>query len=114
MNADSAPSQEGGVDNWRTCSLETNSASLYKYTIASTYAADDAKWAADLFGCKRFTLSYTCEPEDHVGKTTCSTMDLHFIYNENTEEGPTDIKTWDDYQVIRPCQVDLRAIHATF
>lgn len=46
-----------GVDNYHDCSVEKNAASLYKYTIASTYAEDDKEWAADLFGCAAETLS---------------------------------------------------------
>lgn len=44
-------------------------------------------------------LSYTCEPGKYVGKTSCAYLDLHFIYNKNTEEGDTSIQEWDDYQV---------------
>ena len=46
-----------GVDNYHDCSVETNAASLYKYTIASTYAEDDKEWAAEVLGCVAESLS---------------------------------------------------------
>ena len=72
----------------------------YKYTIASTYAAKDAVWADDMFSCSYYNYShYNCEAWNHVGKTTCSTQDLHFVYNPNTPSGDMDVSEWDEYMI---------------
>ena len=74
---------------------------LYKYTLASSLAERDGKWADEMFGCEYKTVTDThgCA---QLGKTSCFpeslAFGLHFVDNEATEAGPRGVADWDGYQ----------------
>ena len=62
----------GGVESHysvENCDMLSDVPSIYKYTIASSYASEDAVWAESLFDCRYDNItSYGCESWTHVGK----------------------------------------------
>ena len=80
---------------------ESDEVTIYKYTITSSQAPEDGKWADRVFGCsfRNVTDTSGCSK---LGKTSCfpTTLayGLHFVENEVSYSGPKNIAYWDAYQ----------------
>ena len=77
---------------------EVEKLEISKYTITSSSAPEDGKWADSLMGCafRNVTDTHGCS---ELGKTSCVgsslAFGLHFVSNEQTPTGPLTVKDWD-------------------
>jgi len=82
--------------------MQKDDIQIYKYTIASSKAAEDGKWADETFACSFRNVTDTHGCAD-LGKTSClpHTMayNLHFVTNHITAAGEKDVAYWDDFMV---------------
>ena len=80
--------------------IDTDDVMIYKYTIATSTAADDGKWADELLGCTFMNVTDTHGCVE-LGKTSCLSpaldFGLHFVSNERTHAGPMKVSDWDNY-----------------
>lgn len=81
--------------------LSTDTAVIYKYTLASSSPLADGLWADDLFGCtyRDVTDAHGCA---ELGKTSCMhslEFGLHFVHNYVTEAGTTSVEAWDEEMI---------------
>jgi hypothetical protein len=85
------------IDAQNQC-MKEDTITLYKNTIASSSAHDDALWAAQYLGCtvRDVTDTHGCA---ELGKTSCLSdtlgFNLHFVTNENSIAGDKDVAYWD-------------------
>ena len=82
--------------------LDDDEITIYKYTMLSSKAKDDAVWAGELFGCtfRNVTDAHGCA---ELGKTSCMqdslAYNLHFVVNHVTPSGTDTVEYWDDEMV---------------
>ena len=94
-------STSAGTHNSDWSCLVDDTVSIYKYTITSSSAPEDGKWADSLMGCafRNVTDTHGCSS---LGKTSCFSTSmaygLHFVENKITHAGPLSIDYWDTYQ----------------
>lgn len=80
--------------------MQHDDISIYKYTIASSKAEEDGKWADEMFGCSFRDVTDTKGCAE-LGKTSClghsMAYGLHFVTNAITPAGDKDVAYWDAY-----------------
>lgn len=92
---------EGSTSLDEQC-IDTDSAVIYKYTIASSTPTEDGVWADKLMGCTFRNVTQSADGcSVKLGKTSCMEttlgFGLHFVWNTNAKGGDKDVDDWDSY-----------------
>lgn len=88
--------------------INTDTASIFKYTVASTDAVRDGKWAVEYLGASNNNLTYPCGDcgkvslmtsvhDDDGNRYESLDFNLHYVFNHVTPSGPFGIYGWDKY-----------------